>query len=220
MKHSVLKKGSKGEEVKVLQALLFLKQDGIFGRLTEEAVKEFQRSVGLEDDGIVGERTWYKIEATKVFRSKRTITEIIVHCTDTPEGREHTVDDIRSWHKAQGWADIGYHYVVDLEGKVHNGRSVDLIGAHCSGHNTHSIGVVYVGGCAARIDDKGKIVPAVDAKGNVIHKDTRTEAQKKALMDLLLELRKLYPAALIRGHRDFANRPCPCFDAKNEYRKI
>ena len=80
----------------------------------------------------------------------RSITEIIVHCTATPEGKPFTVQQIREWHtapkpKGNGWRDIGYHYIVYLDGSVHNGRPVEQIGAHCSGHNAHSIGVCYVG---------------------------------------------------------------------------
>lgn len=141
----------------------------------------------------------------KLKKSRRTITEIIVHCTATPEGKDFTVDDIRRWHKARGWRDIGYHYVIYRDGSVHDGRDVDMSGAHCSGHNSHSIGVVYIGGCAT------------DGK---TPKDTRTLAQKTTLLNLLTDLRKLYPRANIHGHRDFANKACPSFDATKEYSYI
>ena len=141
----------------------------------------------------------------KFIPSKRKITEIIVHCTATPEGRDVTVDEVRRWHKAQGWNDIGYHYMVYRDGTVHEGRNVDVAGAHCYGHNSKSIGVVYVGGYAT----DGKTA-----------KDTRTAEQKEALLRLLKELRALYPNAVIYGHRDFAAKPCPCFDARREYKGI
>lgn len=57
----LLKVGSKGEDVKKLQAKLGLGADGIFGRGTEDAVKSFQTKNGLNPDGIVGEQTWQKI---------------------------------------------------------------------------------------------------------------------------------------------------------------
>ena len=53
-----IKKGSQGAAVKQLQAALHLAQDGIFGRITEEAVRDFQRKNGLKADGIVGDATW------------------------------------------------------------------------------------------------------------------------------------------------------------------
>jgi len=139
----------------------------------------------------------------KIMR-KRTISEIIVHCTATPEGKPFTVEDIRRWHKAQGWSDIGYHYVVYLDGTVHKGRDVSIAGAHCLGHNAHSIGVSYIGG--------------VDAQGHP--KDTRTPQQKAALLMLLKKLKRLYPHASIHGHRDFAAKACPSFDATQEYSQL
>lgn len=133
----------------------------------------------------------------------RKITEIIVHCSDTIEGKNFTVEDIRRWHvEGNGWKDIGYHYVVYLDGSIHKGRDESVIGAHCKGHNSHSIGVCYIGGKEA---------------GTYKAKDTRTPAQKEALIKLLMHLVCKYPNAKIYGHCDFENRKCPCFDAKKEY---
>lgn len=135
----------------------------------------------------------------------RKINQIIIHCSDTIEGKNFTVDDIRRWHKARGWTDIGYHYVVYLDGSIHKGRNEEVVGAHCEGHNAHSIGVCYIGGKEA---------------GTFRAKDTRTKAQKEALIRLLMKLVCKYPDAEIVGHRDLANRKCPCFDAKSEYRNL
>lgn len=204
---NILKRGSRGEAVKAIQKALHLYQDGYFGALTEERVKQFQEENGLTVDGIVGPATLAKLLRKTFFlrKSKRMINEIIVHCTATPEGRECSISEIRQWHKARGFADIGYHYVIHLNGIVDVGRDVDISGAHCTGHNAHSIGVCYVGGVA---------------KDGTIPKDTRTEEQKASLLALLSDLKKLYPNASIRGHRDFANKACPSFDATKEYRKI
>ena len=144
-------------------------------------------------------------------KSKRTIKEIIVHCTATPEGQDKTVEQIRNEHLAQGWSDIGYHYLIDRRGHILNGRDVDIVGAHCVNHNAHSIGVAYVGGLENRPG-----VPYAKLKA----KDTRTLSQKAALLMLLAELRKLYPKAEIHGHRDFAAKDCPSFDATTEYKNI
>ena len=204
----LLTKGSRGELVKRLQAALNLVQDGIFGAITEEAVKAFQKTHGLVPDGIVGEKTWAIIipNESSLQVSRRTINRIIVHCTATPEGRVETVESIRRMHKAKGWADIGYHYLIGLNGERWNGRNVNLVGAHCEGYNANSIGVCYVGGC-----DK-----------NMKAKDTRTDKQKAALIALLKDLRKLYPKAKIVSHRDLdrKGKACPSFDATNEYKNI
>lgn len=201
----IYRQGSRGAMVKQIQQALHLYPDGIFGPATAEAVKEFQRRNGLSADGIVGPATLAALIPLRLRKSKRTINEIIVHCTATPEGKDYTVEDIRRWHKQQGWSDIGYHYVVYRNGHVEPGRNVEVAGAHCTGHNSHSIGVVYVGGVSA----DGKTA-----------KDTRTEQQKEALAKLLTELRVLYPEAKIYGHRNFANKACPSFDAKKAYHFI
>ena len=135
----------------------------------------------------------------------RSITEIIIHCTATPAGRETTVADVRRWHKARGFADIGYHYLIYIDGSVHEGRPIEKVGAHCLGHNAHSIGVCYVGGLSA----DGKCA-----------EDTRTAAQKQSLRTMLRILKRHFPNVTIHGHNEFANKACPCFDAGAEYSAI
>lgn len=206
---TTIKRGSRGEEVKALQRRLNLAVDGIFGKLTEEAVREFQRAYGLTADGIVGQQTWqalgiHSTAATDIAlkTSKRTINEIIVHCSATPEGKDYTTADITRWHKQRGFATIGYHYVVYRDGSVHEGRDINTAGAHCTGHNTHSIGVCYIGGLAT------------DGK---TPRDTRTPEQRTALASLIARLRTLYPKAHVYPHYRFAAKACPCFDAEKEY---
>lgn len=128
---------------------------------------------------------------------------IIVHCTATAEGKDFRAKDVDRWHRANGWDGIGYHYLIDLNGTVEPGRPETKVGSHCSGYNSASIGVCYVGGLAS----DGKTV-----------KDTRTKEQKAALITLLKRLKKKYPAARIVSHHDLnAGKACPCFDAKREY---
>ena len=131
----------------------------------------------------------------------RKIDKIIIHCSATPEGKPFTVADIDRWHRDRGWQGIGYHYVVYLDGSIYKGRSEEIIGAHCSGQNAHSIGICYIGG--------------LDASGKA--KDTRTPAQRKALHELVSDLKTRYPAATVHGHNEFANKDCPCFNVKNEF---
>ena len=135
----------------------------------------------------------------------RKINKLIVHCSATPEGREVTVEEIDKWHKIRGFRKIGYHYVIYLDGSIHKGRDEKEIGAHCIGYNANSIGICYVGGVL---------------KDGKTPKDTRTDVQKQSLIKLLRELKAKYPDATIHGHREFAAKACPCFDAKNEYKNI
>lgn len=135
----------------------------------------------------------------------RKINKIIVHCTATPEGRDVSVDDIRIWHAQRGFTDIGYHYVILLDGTIADGRPIELSGAHTVGHNHDSIGVAYVGGMS---------------KDMKRAKDTRNESQKNSLATLLKSLVIQFPNVQIFGHRDFAHKDCPSFDAKTEYKII
>ena len=133
----------------------------------------------------------------------RKITKLIVHCSATPEGKDVKTETIKDWHvNGNHWKDIGYHYVIELDGSIHKGRDENVIGAHCSGQNANSIGICYVGGVA---------------KDGKTPKDTRTDAQKRALIELLKSLKEKYPNATIHGHREFAAKACPCFNVKTEY---
>ena len=242
------KEGARGTVVKQIQKLVGAYPDGIWGKLTTECVKVWQRSHGLASDGVAGPATLTKMglmaaaparpqsgaevmrksyagKQIVLKRSKRRIDYIAIHCTATPEGNDTTVEDIRKQHKAQGWSDIGYHYVIYRDGTVNLGRDVDFAGAHVSGYNANSIGVSYVGGLENKPGVPYSKLPA---------KDTRTEEQKASMLALLMDLRKLHPKAVIQGHRDFSPdrngdgvisadewiKACPSFAAKEEFRRI
>lgn len=232
-----IRKPNKGEAVGALQRLLHLCVDSHFGPLTEEALKEWQTDHGLTPDGICGPKTWAKLlakEATTKQSAKpvgsqtgetdvlladvdmsavrpatrRSITEIIVHCSATPDSKDYTVKDIKRWHLQRGFSDIGYHYVIYRDGKILSGRDVNTAGAHCTGHNTHSIGICYIGGMDAQ---------------NKQPSDTRTDAQRKSLVALIRRLLKLYPKAKVYGHCEFAAKACPSFEPstlRTELRKL
>jgi len=123
---------------------------------------------------------------------------IIIHCAATRPSMDIGVAEIRRWHKARGFTDVGYHYIVRRDGGIEEGRRLDAVGAHARGYNDRSIGICYVGG----VDESGK------------PEDTRTEEQKHTLKNLFEELRDLYPHAQIVGHRDLPNvrKACPSFD--------
>ncbi len=133
----------------------------------------------------------------------RTIKYIAVHCTATPQSA--TIDSIRNyWKNVLKWKQPGYHYIVKTDGSVVNLLDIDKISNGVKGYNHETINISYIGG----IDE---------ASGNP--KDTRTDAQKVAIKNLLIQLRAKFPHAIIQGHRDFPNvkKACPSFDAKKEY---
>lgn len=148
------------------------------------------------------------------------VIRVSIHTTDTPEGKEFSVPAIRAMHLARGWGDIGYHYLIGLDGAVHLGRDIRYQPAAVEGYNRGMVAVAYVGGM-------GK-----DGKA----KDTRTPAQKQALARLvnLLAHRYILPTSAIFGHRDLDhlnkhyngmvgpnvphdwNKMCPCFEVSEE----
>ena len=142
----------------------------------------------------------------------RNIDSIIVHCSATKAGQDFTATDIDRWHRERGFNGIGYHYVIRLDGKLEKGRDVALAGAHCKGWNERSVGICYIGG----LDENGR--PA----------DTRTNAQKRVLYQIIMDLQREYNILQVLGHRDTSPdlngdrviepyeyvKACPCFDVK------
>ena len=132
----------------------------------------------------------------------RDLNRIILHCSATREGKDFSVDTIRDWHvNGRNWSDIGYHWVIRLDGSIEVGRPLEKSGAHTKGHNKDSVGVCYIGGC--------------DADGKP--KDTMNPEQEKAWRMIVLSLRTLYGDLTIHGHNEFANKACPSFTVKEKF---
>ena len=137
----------------------------------------------------------------------RKISLIIIHCSATRSNQCFTVEDLRACHNAQFHGKgIGYHYYITRDGQLYQTRSEAEVGMHARRYNAHSIGICYEGG----LDEKGR--PA----------DTRTPAQKAALVALLRSLKVDYPDAKILGHRELPNvhKDCPCFLPSKEYSQL
>ena len=120
----------------------------------------------------------------------RKITEIIIHCAATPNGKEFHNTDIDRWHKERGWQGIGYHYVICVDGDIEPGRTIETVGAHAQGHNAHSIGICMIG------------------------TDKFTNKQWKSLGELVFELIGKFPDAAVIGHREVSPKTCPGFDVR------
>lgn len=105
-----------------------------------------------------------------------------------------TVADIDSWHKlrwpgftSRGGYHVGYHYVIEKDGKITQTREHDEEGAHCIGMNTSSIGVCFSGNF-----DLTK----------------PTEPQLETWYRLYDNLRKQFPNIPVRPHRAYARKTC------------
>jgi N-acetylmuramoyl-L-alanine amidase len=116
----------------------------------------------------------------------RKITQHIIHCSASTHG---DVQEIRRWHQARGWADVGYHFIVLQNGEIEVGRMLSEIGAHCEGHNRESIGTCLIGNTEF------------------------TPAQFASLRRLHNSLRVLFPGLTAHGHREFnPHKTCPNFE--------
>ena len=139
----------------------------------------------------------------------RQIKRIFVHCTAGSQRK--TIDDLKEEFHRKGWQHPGYHYVIDINGGVHQLLAIEEVSNGVQGYNSTAINIAYIGG----IDCHGKPI------------DNRTPAQKDAMVLLLHKLKQRFPDAKIMGHRDIWGSDsrkwkkwCPCFNAIEEYKNI
>ena len=150
---------------------------------------------------------------------KRKVNMVVIHCSATREDVDYTFEQCTRDHKARGFNKCGYHFYIRKDGTVHLGRQLSEVGAHAGkGFNANSIGICYEGG----LDKKNKA------------KDTRTAAQKAAIIKCIEEAKAYGSIISIVGHRDLSPdidgdgvvephewiKQCPCFDAIPEYKNL
>ncbi|WP_329904207.1 N-acetylmuramoyl-L-alanine amidase [Porphyromonas pogonae] len=149
---------------------------------------------------------------------KQDVRYIIIHCSATRCNMTYTAFQLDQDHRMRGFKMAGYHFYIRRDGEIESMRPTNHIGAHTLGYNSQSIGICYEGG----LSTTGKAA------------DTRTDAQKRAIIRLLRVLRADYPYATVCGHRDLSPdrnkdgmithdewlKECPCFDALREYARL
>lgn len=137
----------------------------------------------------------------------REIRRIFLHCTATREGQYLSAEDIRDMHVnpppvGRGWRDVGYHWIVLLDGTVEPGRDEAKVGAHAEGHNGDSVAIAYVGGLTA------------DGKSP---KDTRTPEQIDAIDRTIAGVRERHGQGVtVHGHNEVSSKACPSFDVSKD----
>ena len=133
-----------------------------------------------------------------------SVSYIIIHCSATRETQDYTSEQLKHDHLQRGFIDVGYHFYIRKDGTVTQHRRLNEVGAHCRPFNRCSIGVCYEGG--------------LNANGKP--KDTRTIAQRGAIVKLLIKLKQKFPKAVIRGHNEMPGatpKLCPCYKPSKEY---
>jgi N-acetylmuramoyl-L-alanine amidase len=246
----LLRLGSKGKQVIELQKILKLKADGDFGKITDSAVREFQKKNNLTVDGLVGPKTWSLLvksmeikvsaivkndvktedlsdpeeelvvtnvkedlptsphitELIKLIESSnitRKINELVFHCTATQQTA--TVQAITNyWKNNLKWNNPGYHIIVKPDGSWTYLQDFNRITNGVAGRNSTIISVSYIGG----VDKTGKAV------------DNRTQEQKEVFETIYLTFKNKLPELKFRGHNEFSNKACPCYDVKTDISEI
>ncbi|WP_127846214.1 peptidoglycan recognition protein family protein [Psychroflexus aestuariivivens] len=160
------------------------------------------------------------------------IKYIVIHCTAGFKNAE-AVQDYFTRPKSKGgrgWRTGGYNRIVEEDGTIKKMYPFSRITNGVLGYNAESLHISYVGGLNY---EEFK-------EGNFIAEDTRTDAQKIAIEQCIIEAiewlqengKDIYHDLMILGHRDFSNdkdgsgviesweriKECPCFDAIPEYK--
>lgn len=175
--------------------------DGIYGLKTKAAAEAWLASGGKATSEVFIPQTTSMIYQGN---ARYPVREIIVHCSDTrpdwmadrPISEKRA--EIRRWHmEDRGWRDIGYHWVIDRDGKIASGRLETVIGAHVEGHNSGTIGICLIGGHGCSASDQ--------------FSEHFTTAQDVTLRGLLQGIGMRTQISTISGHNQYAAKACPGF---------
>jgi len=157
----------------------------------------------------VGKDLTDEINKGKTYKTNRKITSIAIHCSFSPQNRGDTVHTIDNWHSDRWGSGIGYHYVVDEQGRIFKGRWLDYPGAHVKGWNDNSIGICRIGGMD-------------DARNSTLDTTPSQYKSIQKLVKLLIsdDMYGLLPSD-IKGHNEYpnVNKACPLMDM-NKIREL
>lgn len=121
------------------------------------------------------------------LKNRSRTTRVIIHHTAT--NGDVAAETVHGWHLKQGWAGIGYHYLIRQDGTIERGRPENTIGAHAGPEgNSDSIGIALAGN---------------------FEMAKPTEKQIEALVWLIRDLINRYGSLQVMGHRDVMATSCP-----------
>lgn len=119
---------------------------------------------------------------TKIINIQREIDKVIFHHTGTDV--DHSIEELKRMHvEERGWLDVGYHFLIRRHG-IQFGRPLEMVGAHCKGHNKTSIGIALTG---------------------------RFEFDESQFKMAARLIDSLFPGLPLFRHKDFAPTECPNF---------
>ncbi|MFN7002170.1 MAG: N-acetylmuramoyl-L-alanine amidase [Roseinatronobacter sp.] len=179
--------------------------DGLYGKRTRDAAERWLAAGGKAAPKAAPAAPQTATSAL-IYQgaARHPVREIIVHCAATrPDwmaGRPlaEKVAEIRRWHRANGWNDIGYHWIIDRDGSLAPGRAETVVGAHTVGKNSGTIGVCLLGGHGSAETDR--------------FAQNYTPAQDAALRQLIASISLRTAIQRVSGHNNHARKACPGFD--------
>jgi len=146
-------------------------------------------------------KIYNKVKSSLLKYNNNKADKIILHHTGGTDSNplldtsNHTFATVEKWHvKNKGWLAIGYHFFIEKNGKVYQGRPIKMNGAHTVGQNKTSIGVCLAG----NFDSKRP-----------------SEAQNASLRALIKKL-----DLPLHYHREYANKTCPGKNILDEMKKV
>jgi peptidoglycan hydrolase-like protein with peptidoglycan-binding domain len=176
--------------------------DGDFGPLTRRAGEAWLRAGGVPATPVAP----LAPETSDLIyqgSARYPVREIVLHCSATPPDWMAKVPlqdqraEIRRWHLANGWSDIGYHWLIGRDGTVLAGRPETVIGAGVLGHNSGVIHVCLIGGFGSAATDQ--------------FSQNFTAAQDIAAGQMIQAIGMRTQISLISGHNQYAAKACPGF---------
>ena len=125
------------------------------------------------------------------LENRKTTDAIVIHHIGNTD-RDVSAEEVHQWHLNNGWAGIGYHFVIRKDGTIERGRPMDMVGAHCYQNNWHTLGVNIVGDF-------------------MTHQPTQAQMDSAAtLLAALCRYYRINPSRqTIRGHREYNATDCP-----------
>lgn len=132
------------------------------------------------------------IEIPSIHRGKRPIYRAFIHCSASDKKEHDKAQVIELWHLKRKFKEIGYHFFINKNGDIQEGRSLDSVPAAQEGHNTGTIAICVSG----------------------LVKENFTTAQRHALKALCIHLDKIYRGLTFHGHCEVSAKECPVFDYK------
>ena len=126
-------------------------------------------------------------------KPNRHVERVFLHCSasEMDMSGQAMVDEIRRWHKARGWSDVGYHSLIDKLGEVLPGRSLERTPAAQKGHNRGTIAIMVHG----------------------LELDLFPAAALNACAVLCHDINKAYEGRIsFHGHCEVSAKTCPVFD--------